>query len=82
MTRPEIENLVRRHYPDAAGDPSAATFCLLVDVAVLYLHQLEELCAQQPSFDTGCTPLEALLTGLKENLEPQTGGKNPHTKGA
>ena len=50
---------------------SDCLFALLVDVADLYVHQLEngEGADDPAPFLGGTTPVEAALTGLAENLE-------------
>jgi hypothetical protein len=74
MTRNEVEVLAAKQYPEA-DTSSIATFCLLVDVGMVYLRQLEELADDWPTFAFGHTPLEAVLQGLREHLEENTGGE-------
>jgi hypothetical protein len=70
MTPTEIRELAETRYREDADEPTPRLFILLVAVADEYLKDLEAAAADEPAPHLGgTTPLDAAMTGLRENLE-------------
>jgi hypothetical protein len=73
LTKTDIENLADLHYEaDTYETPDQRLFALLVDVADVYLQDVERRMpsdtAESP-FIGGVMPIQAVVWGLEENLE-------------
>jgi len=67
MNDNDIKELAAHHYPD--DDLASSLFQLLVDVADLYVRELEDTASNEPApFLGNTTPLDAAMLGLRENL--------------
>lgn len=65
-------NAIASSYYPEEGDN--ALFCLLVAVADAYVRELENEASDDPSPYLGdTTPLDAAMSGLRENLEIRRG---------
>lgn len=77
LSKDQITSLAVMRYGEAASDGlDAQLFCMLVDVADAYREELERIASEHPApFFGDSTPLEALINGLRENLEIIREGK-------
>lgn len=71
MTKEHALRVVAELYGDEPEGDEHALFMLLVDVADLYVRELEDMSSgsEDPAPFLGVTPMEAAMRGLRENLD-------------